>query len=201
MVKLDFKVPSVIWKDKNVLGEAKYIYAYIFTKGIGRYIVDINIGELQQTLKIKNKVEEYYNDASRKEILNKSLTNCSKIIVVSSIDEAIQYSNRIAPEHLELAMDNAMDYVDKIENAGAIFIGHYSPEALGDYMAGPNHILPTVSTARFFSPLGVDDFIKKSSLIAFTKEATLKLVDDVDTFAQAEGLTMHALPARVRKEN
>ena len=106
----------------------------------------------------------------------------------------------IAPEHLELAMDDANNYIEKIKNAGAIFIGHYSPEALGDYMAGPNHVLPTVGTSRFFSPLGVDDFIKKSSLIQFTKESANMLISDVDTFAMAEGLEMHALSARVRGE-
>lgn len=149
---------------------------------------------------IKNKVEEYYQTSSRKAILDKSLTNYSKIIIVKDLKEAISLANRIAPEHLELAIDNAMDYVDEIDNAGAIFIGHYSPESLGDYMAGPNHVLPTVGTARFFSPLGVDDFIKKSSLISFTKESALKLIDDVDTFAMKEGLEMHALSARVRGE-
>ena len=132
--------------------------------------------------------------------MSESLTNCSKIIVVDSIDDAIIYTNRLAPEHLELALDDARSIVDKIDNAGAIFIGHYAAEALGDYMAGPNHVLPTVGTARFFSPLGVDDFIKKSSLIEFSHEACLKLIDDVDTFAEAEGLGMHALSARVRGE-
>ena len=149
---------------------------------------------------VRNELINYYNNAERKAILEKSLTNFSKIIVVDSIDLAIAYANRVAPEHLELAVNNPEAIVDKIQNAGAIFMGHYSAESFGDYMSGPNHVLPTVATARFFSPLGVDDFIKKTSLQMLSKEAALSLVDDVDSFAMLEGLTMHALAARVRKE-
>lgn len=149
---------------------------------------------------IQEQLIKYYNESPRREILTKSLTNCSKIIVVKDLKEAIDYTNRLAPEHLELALDNARSIVKDIDNAGAIFIGHYAAEALGDYMAGPNHVLPTVGTARFFSPLGVDDFIKKSSLLEFSFEACQELIDDVDCFAEAEGLGMHALSARVRKE-
>lgn len=149
---------------------------------------------------VKKHVEEYYQTSNRQSILNVSLTKYSRIIVVPDTAFAIRIANRIAPEHLELAMDQAMNYVDAVMNAGAIFIGHYSPEALGDYMAGPNHVLPTVGTARFFSPLGVDDFIKKSSLISFSREASLALIDDVDAFAMAEGLEMHALSARIRRD-
>ena len=158
------------------------------------------ITDLEKAKEIKEQLIKYYNDSPRKAILDESLTNCSKIIVVNDLKEAVDYTNRLAPEHLELALDNARSLVDDIKNAGAIFIGHYAAEALGDYMAGPNHVLPTVGTARFFSPLGVDDFIKKSSLIEFSHEACKELIDDVDTFANAEGLGMHALSARVRKE-
>ena len=158
------------------------------------------ITDYDKALKVKDKVYEYYLTSNRKNILDKSLTNFSKIIVVSNLDEAINYANLLAPEHLELQFDDANKYVDKVLNAGAIFIGHYSPEALGDYMAGANHVLPTCSTARFSSPLGVDDFIKKSSLIEFDREQTLKLIEDVDSFATEEGLMMHALSARVRRE-
>ncbi len=143
-------------------------------------------------------INEFMNISSRKEILKKSLTNCSKIIVVKDLDEACEISNKIAPEHLEISIDNASSLVDKLTNAGAIFIGHYSVEALGDYMAGPNHVLPTCGTARFFSPLGVDDFIKKTSLLEFDKESAKALAHDVDTFGMAEGLEMHALSARLR---
>ena len=156
------------------------------------------ITDSKKAEEIKNKMIEYTNTAERKNILEKSLTNTSKIIVCKDLDEAINLTNRLAPEHLELALDNARDIVDRIDNAGAIFIGHNSAEAFGDYMAGPNHVLPTCGTARFFSPLGVDDFIKKTSLIELSKDAVNDLVEDVDVFAQAEGLTMHALSARVR---
>ena len=145
-------------------------------------------------------INEFLKISSRTSILEKSLTNCSKIILVKDLDEAIELSNKIAPEHLEISIDNANELVDKLTNAGAIFIGHYSVEALGDYMAGPNHTLPTCGTARFFSPLGVDDFIKKTSLIEFDKESARALANDVDTFAKAEGLEMHALSARLRGE-
>ena len=145
-------------------------------------------------------INEFLKISSRTSILEKSLTNCSKIILVKDLDEAIELSNKIAPEHLEISIDNANKLVDKLTNAGAIFIGHYSVEALGDYMAGPNHTLPTCGTARFFSPLGVDDFIKKTSLIEFDKESARALANDVDTFALAEGLEMHALSARLRGE-
>lgn len=149
---------------------------------------------------IRKYVNFNFETALRQNILAVSLKNYSKIIVVKSIDEAIEYTNRIAPEHLELAFDDARDYIEKVKNAGAIFVGHYSAEAFGDYMAGPNHVLPTVGTAKFFSPLGVDDFIKKSSIIEFNKASVANLVDDVDTFAQAESLEMHAYSARLRGE-
>lgn len=158
------------------------------------------VSDEQIAVKVREQVKNYYETSHRKGILDSSLTRYSKIIVTDGILESIAYANRIAPEHLELAVDQAMTYVDEIKNAGAIFIGHYSPEALGDYMAGPNHVLPTVGTARFFSPLGVDDFIKKSSLISFTKASAQMLISDVDAFAMAEGLEMHALSARVRRD-
>lgn len=146
-------------------------------------------------------INEFLKLSTRKEILEKSLTNCSKIIIVKDLDEACEISNKIAPEHLEISIDNANRLVDKLTNAGAIFIGHYSVEALGDYMAGPNHTLPTCGTARFFSPLGVDDFIKKTSLIEFDRNSSKALAGDVDIFAKAEGLEMHALSARLRGED
>ena len=158
------------------------------------------ITDMNKANEIKKELEKIYETAERKAILDKSLTNCSKIIVVNDIKEAIDYANKVAPEHLELALDNPYDYIDDIKNAGAIFLGHYSAEAYGDYMTGPNHVLPTVQTARFFSPLGVDDFIKKTSLLEFDKESAKALVNDVDTFGMAEGLTMHAYSASVRKE-
>lgn len=150
-------------------------------------------------LKAQIEVENYYNNSIRKAILEKSINNYSRIIVVNDMDEAIKLANIIAPEHLEICTNNPFDYLDKIENAGAIFLGHYTPEALGDYMAGPNHVLPTVKTSRFFSPLGVDDFIKKSSILNFSKEALDKYRDKVFRFATEEGLQMHAESVNVRK--
>lgn len=154
--------------------------------------------ELAKNVQIE--VENYYNNSIRQAILDSSITNYCRIIIVDNFKEATSLANEIAPEHLEIATDNPFDYLDDIKNAGAIFLGHYTPEALGDYMAGPNHVLPTVKTSRFFSPLGVDDFIKKSSILNFTKEAFLKYASKVARFADEEGLQMHAESARVRNK-
>jgi histidinol dehydrogenase len=135
----------------------------------------------------------------RKEIIEKSINNFGAIIVVETIEEACEISNGIAPEHMELCTASPFELLPLVQNAGAIFMGHYSPEPLGDYMAGPNHVLPTGGTARFFSPLSIDDFIKKSSIISFSKNALLALQDDIIDFANAEGLTAHANAVRVRK--
>lgn len=137
----------------------------------------------------------------RKEIIQKSLDNFGAILLVENIDEACDLANKIAPEHLEVCVNDPFSLLPKIKNAGAIFLGNYSPEPLGDYMAGPNHVLPTGQTAKFFSPLSIDDFIKKSSIISFSKEALQRLDDDIITFANAEGLTAHANAVRVRKNN
>ena len=152
-------------------------------------------------LKVKEEVNKFLKTASKKDILEKSLKNYSKIIVVSSFDDIFSLVNIIAPEHLELAINNPIDSLDKIQNAGAIFLGHYTPEALGDYMAGPNHVLPTAKTSRFFSPLSCDDFVKKSSILSFSQESFLRLSDDVITFALEEGLQMHAKSIEVRKKS
>lgn len=154
---------------------------------------------LSLAYKVKEEVMNYYNNSIRQNILSKSIESYCGIIVVDNMDEAIKYANLIAPEHLEICVDNPFDYLDDIKNAGAIFLGHYTPEALGDYMAGPNHVLPTVKTSRFFSPLSVDDFVKKSSIINFTKEALDKYSDKVIAFANEEGLQMHGESVNVRK--
>ena len=135
---------------------------------------------------------------ARKEIVEKSLTTYGALLVVDTLQEAAALSNAIAPEHLELSVAEPFGLLPAIRNAGAIFMGHYTPEPLGDYMAGPNHVLPTGGTARFFSPLGVDDFMKKSSVLSFTKSAFDTLAQDVITFAEAEGLGAHANSIRVR---
>ena len=150
--------------------------------------------------KVVKQIDEYTEKLERKEIIKKSLDNYGGIIITKSIDEAIEISNYIAPEHLELAVDKPFNYLDKITNAGAVFLGNYAAESLGDYMAGPNHVLPTIHTARFFSPLSVYDFIKRTSIISFNKEAFNRIGKNVESFAKSEGLTAHALAATVRLE-
>lgn len=135
----------------------------------------------------------------RKEIIEKSLKNYGLIVIAKDMQQACALGNIIAPEHMEICTKEPFSLLPKIKNAGAIFLGEYTPEPLGDYMAGPNHVLPTGGTARFFSPLSIDDFIKKSSILSFSKEALLELAEDIVTFAQAEGLTAHANAVKVRK--
>lgn len=149
---------------------------------------------------VSEEIEKQLNELSRKEIARAAIDTNSKIIVAKSIEDVIEVSNEIAPEHLELCVDNPFDYLDKIKNAGSIFMGRYCPEALGDYFAGPNHTLPTSGTARFSSPLSVDDFVKKSQYTYYTKDALFKVAEDVAFFAQKEGLTAHAKSATVRLE-
>lgn len=134
----------------------------------------------------------------RKEIIEKSLENYGAIILVENFDQACELSNAVAPEHMEVCTKEPFSLLPKIQNAGAIFLGHFTPEPLGDYMAGPNHVLPTGGTARFFSPLSIDDYIKKSSIISFSQEALKALGEDVIKFADAEGLTAHANSVKVR---
>ena len=150
--------------------------------------------EVQKELEIQIPLLE------RCEIARKSIDNNGKIIVAESLSAAIEISNEIAPEHLELCVDNPFDYLDSIRHAGSIFMGRNCPEALGDYFAGPNHTLPTSGTAKFSSPLSVDDFIKKTQYTYFTKEALSKVAEDVAFFARKEGLTAHAKSATVRLE-
>ena len=148
---------------------------------------------------VSEEIEAQIPTLSRAEIARASIDNNGKIIVLSSIEEAIALSNELAPEHLEVCLDNPFDYLDRIRHAGSVFLGRSCPEALGDYMAGPNHTLPTSGTARFSSPLSVDDFVKKMQYTYFTEEALSRLADDVALFATAEGLTAHAASATVRK--
>ena len=150
---------------------------------------------------VQKEIKTFIEKLDRKEIINKSLENYGGIIITNTIEEAIEISNEIAPEHLELAVKNPFDYVDKITNAGAMFLGNYSAESLGDYMAGPNHVLPTIHTARFFSPLSVYDFVKRTSIIYFDKDAFNKIGKNVASFAHSEGLSAHALAAEVRLES
>lgn len=137
---------------------------------------------------------------SRREIIEESIENYGGIIVCESIDDAVEMANELAPEHLEVCVENPMEYVGRLDNAGSVFLGNYAPEPLGDYFAGPNHVLPTSGTARFFSPLSVDTFIKKSSFIYYNEPALRDVKDDVVRLAENESLTAHANAIKVRFE-
>ena len=149
---------------------------------------------------VQAEIERQIPLLERAEIARASIDNNGKIIVAESLRVAIDIANEIAPEHLELCVDNPFDYLDSIRHAGSIFMGRHCPEALGDYMAGPNHTLPTSGTARFSSPLSVDDFVKKTQYTYFTREALERVAYDVEYFATREGLTAHARSAVVRLE-
>lgn len=150
---------------------------------------------------VSEEVDAFVAELSRKEIIQKSLDNYGHILIGETLEDVIDIANEIASEHLEIMTANPYDIMTRIRNAGAIFIGEYSSEPLGDYFAGPNHVLPTNGTAKFFSPLSVDDFIKKSSIIAYSREALAKVHKDIEKFAEAEQLTAHANSIKVRFED
>jgi histidinol dehydrogenase len=143
-------------------------------------------------------LETQLQKLSRKAIAEQSLSNFGAVIITPDIDSAIELANDFAPEHLELQIENALSYIGKVDNAGSVFLGYYTPEALGDYYAGPNHVLPTSGTARFFSPLSVYAFTKRSSFIYYTKDALAKASDDIVTIAKKEGLDAHANSVTIR---
>ncbi len=149
---------------------------------------------------VQQEVEKQLGRLSREGIARKSIDDFSAIIIAETLAEAIEFSNRIAPEHLELAVDNPFAILSGIKHAGAIFMGHHTPEAAGDYLAGPNHTLPTGGTARFFSPLSLDDFVKKSSLISLTAAGLERLGDDIVHIAELEGLDAHARSVAIRRK-
>ena len=149
---------------------------------------------------VQRELETQLASLPRQQIARASIEQNGKIILTDSIAQAITLANELAPEHLELSVDAPFDYLDQIKNAGSVFLGRYSCESLGDYYAGPNHTLPTMGTARFSSPLGVDDFVKKSSFTYYTKDALLRAADDIARFAESEGLHAHARAVTIRKE-
>ena len=149
---------------------------------------------------VSDQVDGFLKELSRAEIISKSLDNYGYILLAHTMEDVIDVANEIASEHLEIQTKNPFEVMTKIRNAGAIFIGEYASEPLGDYFAGPNHILPTNGTAKFFSPLSVDDFIKKSSIISYSREALQKVHKDIESFAKAEQLTAHANSIHVRFE-
>ena len=148
--------------------------------------------------KVSAEAEHFTKQLSREEIIRKSLDNYGYILVAEHMDDAVEAANDIASEHMEILTKDPFQTMTKVKNAGAIFLGEYSSEPLGDYFAGPNHILPTNGTAKFFSPLGVDDFIKKTSIISYSREALLRDHEDIERFAKSEGLTAHANSVAVR---
>ncbi|MGN1145942.1 MAG: histidinol dehydrogenase, partial [Acetatifactor sp.] len=150
---------------------------------------------------VSKEVDSFTAKLSRKEIIQKSLDNYGYILLADSMEAAIDAANEIASEHLEILTKNPFDTMTRIRNAGAIFLGEYSSEPLGDYFAGPNHILPTNGTAKFFSPVNVDDFIKKTSIISYSKEALERVHNKIELFAENEGLTAHANSIKVRFED
>ena len=145
-----------------------------------------------------HEIDKQIKDLERQNIIEESLENYGEIIVCESLDQAISFANELAPEHLELCVSEPLKYIGKVDNAGSVFLGNFSPEPLGDYFAGPNHVLPTSGTARFFSPLGVESFVKKSSFIYYTPQELSKAKDDIITLAESEGLTAHANSISVR---
>ena len=149
-------------------------------------------------LKVRDEIDKQKLELKRKSIIEESLNSKCLLIVTQNLEDAIDLANRVAPEHLELSIENPESWVKKIRNAGAIFLGHYTPEAIGDYMAGPNHVLPTCGTARFSSPLGVYDFVKRTSLIKYSQEALSSSAETCATLAEMENLEAHANAIRIR---
>ncbi len=152
-------------------------------------------------IKVQEEIERFCKELPRKEIIAASLSKYCRIIIEETLEKACVLSNTIAPEHLELSVADPFNLLASITHAGAVFLGHYTPESVGDYVAGPSHVLPTSGTARFFSPLGVDDFVKKSSLLSFTKESLMKVADQTIRIAESEGLFAHALSVKVRQND
>lgn len=150
---------------------------------------------------VSKEVDSFTEELSRREIIRKSLDNYGYILLAENMEEAVAAANEIASEHLEILTKNPFETMTRIRNAGAIFLGEYSSEPLGDYFAGPNHILPTNGTAKFFSPVNVDDFLKKTSIISYSKEALQKVHNKIELFAENEGLTAHANSIKVRFED
>ena len=192
--------PSEILIVADATCNAKYVAADLLSQAehdkLASAVLVTDSMELAQN--VSAELERQIPLLERSEIARESIDNNGKIIVADSLDVAIEISNEIAPEHLELCVDNPFDYLDAIRHAGSIFMGKNCPEALGDYMAGPNHTLPTSGTAKFSSPLSVDDFVKKTQYTYYTKEALGRIARDVEYFATKEGLTAHAKSAVIR---
>lgn len=194
--------PSEILVIADDSANPRYVAAYLLSQAEHDELASAILVTTSETLakEVSDQVETFVQELSRGEIIQKSLDRYGYILVADTMEEAIDTANEIASEHLEIQTRNPYEVMTKIRNAGAIFIGEYSSEPLGDYFAGPNHVLPTNGTAKFFSPLSVDDFIKKSSIISYSKDALYKVHEDIEAFAAAEQLTAHANSVKVRFE-
>ncbi len=192
--------PSEILIINDGSGNAAHIAADLLSQAehdeLASAVLVTSCEEMAQA--VQKEVEKQLAQLSREAIARKSIDDFSAVIVAKSLAEAIEFSNRIAPEHLELAVDNPFAILSGIRHAGAIFMGHHTPEAAGDYLAGPNHTLPTGGTARFFSPLSLDDFVKKSSLLSFSEAGLQRLGEDIVHIAELEGLEAHAKSVAIR---
>ena len=194
--------PSEILVIADETANPRYVAADLLSQAEHDELASAILVTTSETLaeEVSAQVEIFVEELSRTEIMRKSLDNYGYILVADTMEDVIDIANEIASEHLEIMTKNPYDVMMKVRNAGAIFIGEYSSEPLGDYFAGPNHVLPTNGTAKFFSALSVDDFIKKSSIIAYSKEALQAIHEDIEHFAEAEKLTAHANSIKVRFE-
>lgn len=194
--------PSEILVIADETANPRYVAADLLSQAEHDELVSAILITTSKTLadQVSVEVDRFVANLSRREIIEKSLNNYGYILLVDSLDEAADTANEIASEHLEILTKDPFAMMTKIRNAGAIFLGEYSSEPLGDYFAGPNHVLPTNGTARFFSPLNVDDFLKKTSIISYSRPALEKIHQDIECFAENEGLTAHANSIRVRFE-
>lgn len=194
--------PSEILVIADETANPRYVAADLLSQAEHDELASAILVTTSETLaqEVSEQVEVFVEELSRTEIMRKSLDNYGYILVADTIEDVVDIANEIASEHLEIMTKNPYDVMMKVRNAGAIFIGEYSSEPLGDYFAGPNHVLPTNGTAKFFSPLSVDDFIKKSSIIAYSREALAQVHEDIERFAVAEQLTAHANSIKVRFE-
>lgn len=194
--------PSEILVIADETANPRYVAADLLSQAehdeMASAILITTSNELAQ--KVSDEIDGFLKELSRSEIISKSLDNYGYILLVDNIDDAVDAANEIASEHLEIVTKDPFNTMTKIKNAGAIFLGEYSSEPLGDYFAGPNHVLPTNGTAKFFSALSVDDFIKKSSIISYSREALEAIHNDIENFASAEHLTAHANSIKVRFE-
>ena len=195
--------PSEIAVLADETANPRYVAADLLSQAEHDELASAILVTTSETLakEVEKEIEGFLKELSRKDIIQKSLDNFGYLLVAENMDQAIATVNAIASEHLEVVTANPFDVMTKIKNAGAIFIGEYSSEPLGDYFAGPNHVLPTNGTAKFFSPLSVDDFIKKSSIIYYSREALEPIHKDIEAFATAEHLTAHANSIKVRFED